>query len=485
MRSQPRPVSSSPVGSHLRRLQGDFKFRLGSKHQILRAITAVRDLGTEQGFAGFQAESFERLSRNIKSSSGERHPSEGKYTRVGANIAVQSAMIAKARKIQVLSARANWIKHHGKEAESRMSSQAIMALFAALDESEGTINCGTLIGHILTTGLADNAKDLKTAFETVFSCSNVYSFHLNEALFASLFHTKKVVDNIISVLTHVDEGQAIRLSPADPQPQWRMPTFTRSMQILQAWWSDLNTQKSEYVHIRKLADFMVSRGIVGNRHEGQRLVRAVGNPVEEVYVSQAHYYRLFYPALLKAAMVNMALGLACDYSNQGNSSSMRLRMADLERKVMLSGLKSHKSISKEKTAFAVYSDFVKAGRPFKQGGRALDLENASIPSIAKDTTFELGGSPSPTRFEWDTPTRSPTAISRLRESHSVFSQSTDTPDPPPSRLQQQKYFKSAGVPTFTREERLQRENRLHQHFENMVEFASELDQVLARCRVLG
>ena len=439
------------------------------------------------GAAGFQAESFERLSRNIKSSSGDRHSSkdEGKYTRMGAKIAMQSAMIAKARKIQVLSARANWIKHHGKEAESRMSSQAIKALFAALDESEGTINCGTLIGHILTTGLADNAKDLKTAFETLFSCDNVYSFNLNEALFTSLFHTKKVMDNIISVLTHVDRDQAIRLSPADSQPQWRLPTFTRSMQILQAWWSDLNTQKSENVHIRKLADLMVSRGIVGNRHEGQRIIRAVGNPVEEVYVSQTHYYRLFYPALLKAAMVNMALGLACDYSNRGNSSSMRLRMADLERKVMLSGLKSHKLISKEKTAFAVYSDFVKAGRPFQQRGRALDLENVSIPSIAKDMTFEQGGSPSPTKVGWDTQAGSPTAISRLRESHSSFSLSTDSPDPPPSRLQQQKYFKSAGVPTFTREERLQRENRLHKHFENMVEFASELDQVLARCRVLG
>lgn len=492
MKSHPRPVSSSPVGAQLRQLQGAFKFSLGAKHQILRAITAVRDLGTEQCFAGFQAESFDRMSRNIKSSSGARQTSKDAigYSRVGANIGLsQSEKIARAANIQVLSTRANWIKCHGKETDSRVSSHAVKTLFAALEDSEGRLNCGSLIGHILTTGLAENVKDLKTAFETVFSCCNVYSFRLNEALFSSLFHTKKTVDRIIAVLKQVDSLRNLPTRPAaDPQPQWNFPTFTRSMTILHSWWTYLNPTKAEYVHIRKLADFLVSQGIVGNRHEGQRLIRTVGKPVEEVYVRQAYYLRLFYPALLKATVVNMTLGLAID-STQGNSSSMRLRMADLERKIMLSGLKSHRTISKEKTAFAVYSDFVKAGRPYAQRGKVQEAGNVSIPSIAKDMTFELGSSPSPSaKTGLDTSLGSLTAKSRLSDNGRSSSLSSDSPNPPSSshsRMQQQKYFKSAGVPILSKETRLQRETRLHQHFENMVEFASELDQVLAGCRVLG
>ena len=492
MKAHPRPVSSSPVGAQLRQLQGAFKFSLGAKHQILRAITAVRDLGTEQYLAGFQAESFDRMSRSIKSSSGTRHPSKGGtgYTRVGANIGLsQSEKIARATKIQVLSTRANWIKCHGKEVDSRVSSQAVKALFAALEDSEGRLNCGSLIGHILTTGLAENVIDLKIAFETTFACCYVYNFRLDEALFSSLFHTKKAVDRTISVLRQVDSARnPPTRSAADPQPHWIFPTFTRSISILQSWWSDLTPTKAEYVHIRKLADFLVSQGIVGNRHEGQRLIRAVGKPVEEVYVLQTHYLKLFYPALLKATVVNMTLGLACD-STQGNGSSMRLRMADLERKVMLSGLKSHKTVSKEKTAFAVYSDFVKAGRLYVQRGKVQEAGNALIPSIAKDMTFELRGSPSPSaKTAWETSIGSATAKSRLSDNCRSSSLSSDSPDPPSSshsRLQQQKYFKSAGVPILSKEARLQRETRLHQHFENMVEFASELDQVLAGCKVLG
>ena len=124
-----------------------------------------------------------------------------------------------------------------------------------------------------------------------------------------------------------------------------------------------------------------------------------------------------------------------------------------------------------------------------QRGKVQEAGNALIPSIAKDMTFELRGSPSPSaKTAWETSIGSATAKSRLSDNCRSSSLSSDSPDPPSSshsRLQQQKYFKSAGVPILSKEARLQRETRLHQHFENMVEFASELDQVLAGCKVLG
>ena len=483
---KPRPISSSPHSGQLQHLQGEIKFKLGSKHQILRAITAVRDMGLGNTMLGFQAQSFDRLSRNIKSSSGIRPTvvTDGAYSRVSPTSSQsRSQQIARAAKIQVITERANWIKGHGKDTGTQPSSEAAKTLFNALKDSEDVVNCGALIGHLLTIGLADNAKDLKTAFEVTFSCANVYHFNLDEALFSSLFQSKKVIDKIIEVLASKETDVYNRDSLSNGRPsttsavhlQWVFPTFTRSMRIITGWWNDINPNKSEYIHIRKLADYLVVLGIVGNRHEGQRLVHAIGKLCDEVYVSQPNYYRLFYPALLKAAVVNLAVGMSS--GGKKSDASVRLKMADLERKVMLSGLKAKKNTAQDKTAFAAYSDFVKVGRTFQQRSKPLDTGKVTlIPSITNEWERSL----TPTSKLWMNQSRSPTRT-RIYDDLSECSLESQTPRSH-SHL---KYFKLTNTQLCPREAKLQRDTLLHQHFEHMVEFASELDHVLAGCRVLG
>ena len=206
---------------------------------------------------------------------------------------------------------------------------------------------------------------------------------------------------------------------------------------------------------------------------------------------------MFYPAVLKATLLNLAIGM-----NSGcfkNSwSPMRLRIADFERKQILAGLKSRKANSLEKTAFYAYSDFVKTTARLtprlEQKTPKTVLDTASIPSFTKDLSFDLVYSASPLPTAEPTPIEDPPVKSvsgasdgqKPRASLSPWKTETDfagrseeeSMGETRNRLNQ-KYFKSVEGTPLPRDVRIQRENRLHEHYTQMVEYASEMDHVLA------
>jgi hypothetical protein len=233
--------------------------------------------------------------------------------------------------------------------------------------------------------------------------------------------------------------------------------------------------------VRKLAQFLADKAVVGNKHEGKRLLISSGLLVEGVYIRFPHFVNIFAPAMLKSCLLNVARGLSSGIFQQSDSP-LRLKMAAYERKLIFEGLKSPSPDSEEKTLFNAYCEYTKTMRSqqIKGIGKRLGLlsseQSSSIPMIATDLGSDLREASQIARSKvfatTPPPSKSPHGTPRPSDSLS------------PKRIRRFRRQLQALSP-LPSHERVLRDNRLHEHFTEMVNFTSEISEVMADCAESG
>lgn len=502
----PEPTNTNPTAATtyaLRVLQDDQKYKLTHNHHVLRAIAGVRDLiRGDSSYSSFKASSFDRFSKGIRAigaSPNTLRPLAEKYLARNEEdykelesvneVLKQNSKIARARKVMVDANLELWMKHHGKEvtgAESRGFSEFLKNLFDALNEGSGFVTPKGLISHLISLGLADDPTVIISVFEGLFATSDLESIRMKKDQFLSLFKVKKSTDHILRIVQKYISDLPSPRSESPSRLQWTYPSFTQFYSLVKNWWKEVNLQDIEVVHVRKLAQFLADKAVVGNKHEGKRLIAFSGTLIDGIYVRFAHFVNVFAPAILKSCLLNVAKGLSSGIFTKCDSP-LRLKMAAYERKLIFEGLKSPSPDSEEKVLFNAYCEFTRTIRvqQIKNMGKRLGLspntDSKSIPRIATDLGSDL---------------REASQIARSK----VFATTSLTPSksksPLPSPRPSDRFIPSKRIrPLHKRRvqaltplpshERVLRDNRLHEHFSEMVNFASEISEVMAECRDSG
>jgi hypothetical protein len=483
----------------LRVLQDDQKYKLTHNHHVLRAVAGVRDLiRGDSNYSSFKASSFDRFSKGIRAIGASpitlkplaekylaRNEEDYKELESVNQVLKQNSKIARARKVMVDANLELWMKHHGKEvtgAESRGFSEFLGNLFDALNEGNGFVTPKGLISHLISLGLADDPKVIISVFEGLFVTNDLESVRMKKEHFLSLFKVKKSTDHILRIVQKATCLSTLtEASKSEARVQWAYPSFTQFYALVRNWWKEVNVQDIEVVHVRKLAQFLADKAVVGNKHEGKRLLISSGLLVEGVYIRFPHFVNIFAPAMLKSCLLNVARGLSSGIFQQSDSP-LRLKMAAYERKLIFEGLKSPSPDSEEKTLFNAYCEYTKTMRSqqIKGIGKRLGLlsseQSSSIPMIATDLGSDLREASQIARSKvfatTPPPSKSPHGTPRPSDSLS------------PKRIRRFRRQLQALSP-LPSHERVLRDNRLHEHFTEMVNFTSEISEVMADCAESG
>lgn len=516
-RSPSPPPARSPVPTHalqtpattyaLRVLQDDQKYKLTHNHHVLRAVAGVRDLiRGDSSYSAFKSSSFERFSKGIRAigaSPNTLRPLAEKYLARNEEdykelesvneVLKQNSKIAKAQKVMVDANLELWMKHHGKEvtgAESRGFSEFLKNLFDALNEGSGFVTPKGLISHLISLGLADDPKVIISVFEGLFATSDLESIRMKKDQFLSLFKVKKSTDHILRTVQKYIANFPSPRSESPSRLQWMYPSFTQFYSLVKDWWREVNMQDIEVVHIRKLAQFLADKAVVGNKHEGKRLVVSSGTLFDGVYVRFAHFVNVFAPAILKSCLMNVARGMSSGIFTKCDSP-LRLKMAAYERKLIFEGLKSPSPDSEEKVLFNAYCEYTRTLRAqqIKNMGKRLGLspsdQSKSIPRIATDLGSDLREASQIARSK----VFAATSLTPPRNS-SQSKSPLATPRPSdqfitPKRIRPLHKRNLQAFSPLPSHERLMRDNRLHEHFTEMVNFTSEISEMMADCGESG
>lgn len=107
------------------------------------------------------------------------------------------------------------------------------------------------------------------------------------------------------------------------------------LKLLRHWW-ELMKPVHEVVHASKVAEFLTEKNIAPNKHEGMRILKEI---TDKSVVSYKEFEKVFLKSIFKAALMNLAFGL-----NNGelgvSDASLRLKLANYERNLMIKGLSS-------------------------------------------------------------------------------------------------------------------------------------------------
>ena len=471
----------------LRVLQDDQKYKLTHQHHVLRAVAGVRDLMIgDRNYSSFKTSSFVRFSKGIRAiGAAPSTPVVDEYlsrnredyeTLSSVNqILKQNSKIIQARKVMVDANLELWMRQHGKEvtgAESRGFTDFLKNLFDALNEGAGFVTPKGLMAHLISLGLVQDPKVLTEVMQGLFATNDLESIRMKKDHFLSLFKVKKSTDHILRLIHSTLSCSSPSTSPKTlPQVHFPFPTFSQFHSLLQKWWSEVTFQSSEFVHIRKLSEFLASKAIVGNKHEGKRLILSSGLLTDEKYVRFPHFVNIFAPAMLKSSLLNVAKGMNSE-SFRKCASPLGVKMAAFERKLIFEGLKSQNEESKEKIVFNAYCEYTKMLRlEGKHKGKQVENGEKYMPKIVTDV-------------ELDIPKHSRIAeVLNVKTRRYKGNRSTPRPDitQTPDRLRPLNPF-SRKVPVSSTE-RILRDNHLHSHFSEMVNFTTDISGVLADCQV--
>ena len=186
----------------------------------------------------------------------------------------------------------------------------------------------------------------------IFHCKDISNIHIERSEFESMFKEDSKIDVI---LKHLDfnakklnlksnnkEKFSSRCESAPLQSIKEDFEFTQKfnyctvevyLKLLRNWWDSMKPVH-EVVHSSKVGEFLTEKNISPNKHEGMRILKEI---TDKSLVSYREFEKVFLKSIFKAALMNLAFGL-----NNGeldvSDASLRLKLANYERNLMIKGL---------------------------------------------------------------------------------------------------------------------------------------------------
>ena len=351
-----------PRVANLELTKKQHKLKLNTSHEMIRAMVSLENEQDALKDKSNFAKSFKRMSAGIKYLSGTNK--EKCLTIVAENIGLYDEKNFKEITPTIKHPEAKWasnsasmwMKKHGNEAtsgESRVFLSFLKQFFEALDENaSGSLTANEVIVPLLSLGLTTDSVYIERALVNMFDSADLKTLTFDKDQFINLFKSDKKVDVILQVINQScvlmlkeEEDKKIAQQAAnkraslysqnsilDKSPVAKYPSVEDMVKLIRKWWDELSKDGLQ-VNISRIGEFLADKGIVSNKHEGRTMAKAFDS---SNYFSYHAFEKVFLKSILKAALYNVAHFLS---TSDCEEFSMRLKLAILQRKLMIAGAK--------------------------------------------------------------------------------------------------------------------------------------------------
>ncbi|CAG9322601.1 unnamed protein product [Blepharisma stoltei] len=370
----------------------DHKLKLDIDHHIIRALVSIEEQAESSKDNTILTQVFHRMSEGMKDLH-ENFTLKNDINRPKIDIS-QPMLKDKPNlidaKIKVKSSdRDIWIKKHGHVipgTENKDFFEFIKDLFDALDEDNNKhLSPDEIIIPLIALGLCETAEMLEKILITSFDGKSLNDIVLYRENFICIFREDRKLDIMIKSLDfHTknmincdEDNEYLRKNKEiEENPMKKLPkcycVIEDYIRMIKKWWSEIKSRYFKVTDIQ-IGEFMVGKGLVSNKHEGSIMISSQNN--KSKYITYEDFEKVFYKAIFKAELLNLAYGLQGLDLNE-ESSSVKLKFTMIQRQLMMTGTKPRAS--------------------FHDKGRivldSLDKYRRSISSLMNKSNYEFDNS---------------------------------------------------------------------------------------------
>lgn len=274
---------------------------------------------------------FHRLVKKVLNEKAEHEPLRFKKN-VEAEKVVQKSSEANEKSVRASSTA--WMRKRGSLDASKESNTARM-IFSMLDpEDKGEIGEDVLVKFLLEIGLSLHPHRIKEVLRLVLRKESSH-FKVKIEDISNLCKGDHRSNVIIKYLN--EEVKSERLNKSETyKPDVSTISINEHLAILEKWWSELDKKRSNQLPVNIVAEFLALKTIIGDSHEGRKLVKEVAGNSHTV--DQEQFFALFARPMIKWVLVNVPKKFSSEeWKNPDYSPAFKITC--LKRNLIMAGLK--------------------------------------------------------------------------------------------------------------------------------------------------
>ena len=329
--SLPLPIHSSPPRNDISETE---KIKLKNRHQLMRTMVKLEDQDEEIRKSSALNQSFFRMSNGLKEIRTTVDAKIPKIAPVKQMNVSDFALHPQEAQIMVGEVeRGHWLRRRGVETEGTGLKGLLgflKSLFSTLDEEGvGSLDCSQFTSSLVSLGVVPTSDWALKSLQTL-----------------QINHFKVYKNEFISSLKRDTRNWSISrilLKESDQNHSFTATNQTTNcVKTVERWWKEVDPHSIHWAAVHKVTDLLVGKEIVGNKYEGKSWIEGI-KPLEgEMSIHREVFERLFAPAVMLAGLHKLNEALKSGEFS-GNTIPLKVKLATYRRKLLLSGIVSHKS----------------------------------------------------------------------------------------------------------------------------------------------
>jgi hypothetical protein len=321
---------------------------------------------------GFKAKSdliFNELASNLIDSKGFKPKEEEKNSYKPCISALDKSAV---NQIIHQSKIKNWLDKKGKKAEKPLNiHQVAMDFFKQLDSKKNKeIEGEAFMKLLLSLGVVSDPKVMRKTLCLILKTNDLSKTSIKFQDFMSFFKNDARTDRILKRLNYLaiqerenkvykveleDKsffgkspvlektsndlltiGFGLLLKKNKANAQKKLVTIDEHINLINTWWSSLEKNSCNIVHIENLIKLFVSVGIAADRNDSRNLIYSYTGVKPEINFEE--FQQIFAKSIFKGSLSNLSKRLSDDsYGSESMSSSSKL--TSYQRALLMSGIK--------------------------------------------------------------------------------------------------------------------------------------------------
>ena len=313
-----------------------FIYRMKNNHFIMRCMRKnLREDEKKSNDSICESSNlFHRLVQKVLDSKTDHEP-----LRYKKNIETEKVVQKSSEAIEkaVRASSSAWMKKRGNFEENKDSNISRM-IFMMLDpEDRGEIPENTLIKFLLEIGLSFHPARIREALRLILKKESS-SFKVRIEDISLLCKGDHRCNLIIKYLN--EEVTSERLNkPESTKNDSPIISISEQLQVLNTWWLTIDKKMINQVPVNTVAEFLSGKTIVGDSHEGRKLVKEVVNDAQNI--EKDEFFALFAKSMIKWVLINVPNRFSQE-EWKNNNYSPAFKITCLKRNLIMAGLKCNK-----------------------------------------------------------------------------------------------------------------------------------------------
>lgn len=303
---------------------------------------------------------FHRLVKKVLNDKAQHEPLRFKKN-VETEKVVQKS--SEANKKAVRAGSTAWMRKRGS-LDGNKDSNIARIIFQMLDpEDKQEISDEVLVKFLLEIGLSLHPHRIKEVLRLVLKKES-FNFKVKIEDISNLCKGDHRSNFIIKYLN--DEVRSERMSKSESfNPDTSAISINEHLAILEKWWTDIDKKLTNSIPLNIIAEFLASKTIVGDSHEGRKLAKEVASGSHTI--DQQQFFAIFARSMIKWVLINVPKKFSKEeWTNPDHSPAFKITC--LKRNLIMAGLKCPKPGYSQEEGSMVISAIEKfqkfTGQPF-------------------------------------------------------------------------------------------------------------------------